>query len=275
MSPAPPLEPADGSGLRSTGGGATVRRRVRKQAKRLTSGTSRRVRGALFNSHLVARILRHRCVLCLGDSHVAVMRDVHLPGVWFLPFAIGGATASGILNPNSKSDSAKVFGARLARAGLWQEVLLLLGEVDCGYLIWHRAARRGLTVDEQLELTMDAYQTFIASIVERGFSRVVVLSAPPPTIDDEQTRPEGSVADLRRSVTASKAERTELTLRFNRELRRRCETVGAVFVDVTTGTINSESGLLQARFRRAAVVNAHLAREPYSALIERQLSGVF
>lgn len=140
---------------------------------------TRRLRNWIFNRRIVARFLGRDHLLFLGDSHVGVLREVRVPGVWFRPYAVEGATASGILNPTSKTESYKRFTVRLARARRWQQILLLLGEVDCGYLIWHRSERLGLSVEEQLAFTLNSYTTFISRVIGEGFSRVLVLSVPP------------------------------------------------------------------------------------------------
>jgi hypothetical protein len=127
-----------------------------------------------------------------------------------------GATASGVLNPSSKTGSLERFTAQLDRARSWQQIALQLGEVDCGFLIWRRADRFGLSVEEQLEQTLDSYARFITTVADRRFARVIVLSVPLPTIRDYPSAL-GEVANLRKTVTASQAERTQLTLRFNAE----------------------------------------------------------
>ena len=213
-------------------------------------------------------------MLCIGDSHVAVFKDVQVPGVWFRTYVIGGATASGILNPSSQTESFKLITARLERARPYQQILLLLGEVDCNYLIWHRAQRLGLSVDEQLDLTLSSYTGMIDRIVGQGFTRVLVLSAPLPAITDS-TIAEGRIARIRSQVKASRLERTELTQRFNRKLERRCCEIGAVFVDVTSGQVDPRTGVIHHRFVRDNPRNIHLTRGPYSELISDQPRGLF
>jgi len=224
----------------------------------------------LFNTRALAQLLRRDHVLCIGDSHVEVMRHVRLPGVWFRAKPLVGATASGVLNPSSKTGSLERFTAQLDRAKSWQQMVLQLGEVDCGFLIWRRADRLGLSVEGQLEQTLDSYATFIATVADRQFARVIVLSVPLPTIRDYPSAL-GEVANLRKTVTASQAERTQLTLRFNAELRKRCEQIGVVFVDVTSGHLDLGTGLIDRRFVRVTERDHHLADDPYAELIVAQL----
>ena len=223
-----------------------------------------------FRRRALALLLHRDHVLCLGDSHVAVMNHVRVPGVWFRAKPVSGATASGVRNPQSTSQAMATFEKLLAHAPRWQEILLDLGEVDCGFLIWHRAKRRGLGVEEQLEHTLDTYAAFIADVAARGFKRTSVLSVALPTIGDDPSE-WGEVASLRRVVTASQSERTELTLRYNELLRDRCDALGVPFIDATSGHRNPVSGLVDASFLRDSHHDHHLADGPYSRLIEREL----
>jgi hypothetical protein len=253
----------------------TLPRRLRRLLRR--AKLVRRIRALpasaadwLFDRRSLARMLRRDHVLCLGDSHVQVIRDVRVPGAWFRATPLVGATASGVLNPSSKTGSFETFTARLDRAKPWQEVLLQLGEVDCGFLIWRRADRYGLSVEEQLAQTLDSYAAFIDGVRRRGFRRVIVLSVPLQTIIDYPTAL-GEVANLRKTVTATQRQRTELTLLFNSELRKRCTALGVVFVDVTSGHLDPGTGLIDPAFLRETEHDHHLADEPYAQLIAGQL----
>jgi hypothetical protein len=228
----------------------------------------------LFNQRIFARGLNRDHVLCLGDSHVLIMRHVHVPGVWFRVKSLRGATASGVLNPNSKTQSLAMFSKWLRRAKPWQQVVLQLGEVDCGFVIWHRAERHGLSVDEQMTHTLDSYVKFIETVTAIGFCRVIILSIPLPTIGDNPAE-WGEIANLRQEVAASQADRTSLTLRFNKELRKRCDGIGVVFVDVTSGHLDSRTGLIDAQFLQPAFQDHHLADAPYARLISKELGELW
>lgn len=249
------------------------------RARRLLRGARARALAAAewlgdgaFNRRTLAAVLHREHVLCLGDSHVAVMRHAFVPHVWFRAKPLVGATASGVLNPQSRSNSLERFSSYLQRAQPWQRVLLELGEVDCGFLIWHRAARRGLSVEEQLTWTIDSYATFIARVRDQGFAEVIVLSVPLPTISDDSEE-WGEIASLRSAVTASQAERTDLTLRFNAALAERCRALGVTFIDVTSAQLDPATGLIARGFLRETHLDHHLADEPYAALVSAQLAG--
>ncbi len=242
-----------------------MRSRIRHGAKPL-------VRLA-FNMQAYARLRGREHVLCMGDSHTWVMHRVAVPGVWFWVEGVEGATASGVLNPNSRTHSREIFMARLARGRPWQHVLLELGEVDCGFVIWRRAEREGLSVEEQLQRTLDSYQTFIEQVLAMGFAGVTVMSVPLPTIDDP-SRWAGHVANARREVKASQLERTRLTLRYNEELARRCASIGVAFADVSSEQLDRDTGLIRSRFMPPTRIDHHLAVTPFAELIARTLTGL-
>jgi hypothetical protein len=228
----------------------------------------------LSNNRAYARARKREHVLCLGDSHVQVMRHVRIQCAWFRVGAVEGATASGVMDPNGVAGSMTAFIRRAQSAPRWQRVLVQLGELDCGFVIWHRAQRHGLSIDEQLGATLDSYLAFLQLLIKLEFREVIVLSAPAPTIPDDR-RAWGAVANLRSEISTTQRERTDLTLRFNSELQGRCRTTGASFVDVTTGHVDRHTGLVASAFRRGADEDHHLATRPYSALIAGELSRHF
>jgi hypothetical protein len=205
------------------------------------------------------RLSRRTTVVCLGDSHAEVFEHVDVPGYAFDVYMVEGATASGVENPNSKTQAGTQFRARLAKARRDQPVVVLLGEVDCGFVIWYRAQRHGTSADEELARTVGGYASFLADV-----RPTVVVSAPPPTIVDGQTW--GDVANARSEIAASQRERTELTLRFNDAVRDVCAREGIAFCDVTPRMLGDD-GLIAERFRDADPLDHHLDSARYAELL--------
>lgn len=237
--------------------------RLRAQAGRL--------RIALFNASPFDRRQR---VVCLGDSHAEVFGHLQLPGFALDVCMANGATASGVENPNSVSNAGSIFRERLARARASQPVVVLLGEVDCGFVIWYSAQKRDTEVAVELERAVSRYLAFLADIRTR-FERVIVVTPPPPTIADGQTW--GEVANARREVRATQRARTELTLRFNDALRAGCERIGVGFCDVTARLLDPETGVVAAEFLNPDPLDHHLQwgryAEVVAAALEPFLSG--
>jgi len=104
--------------------------------------------------------LARNTVLVLGDSHAAIFNHPHLqgcfPDTYFHVCFIGGATVSGLENPNSKTDSRRIFETALATCRHRKTTIVMLGEVDTGFVIWYRAAKYKESVDEMLKKTVTA-----------------------------------------------------------------------------------------------------------------------
>jgi hypothetical protein len=136
-------------------------------------------------------------------------------------------------------------------------------------LIWHRAQRHGLSVDDQLDATLKSYLTFLLQVKSRAFASLKVLSVPLPTITDYPSE-WGEVANLRKEITATQRERTDLTLRFNRELRRRVADEGMGFIDATSGQLDRRTELIDQSLVQSHL-DHHLRNERYAALVARAL----
>ena len=209
----------------------------------------------LFN--LLARGPR---LLFLGDSHLGPVQHAHARG-WLAPcrvrfVKVGGATAVGLRHPKSKTQALLRYRETLARAPRDTVPVFQLGEVDCGFVIWHRAAKYGESVEEQLEAALSTYAGFLSEVIRMGFGSAIVTSAMLPTIRDGQLS--GEVAHLRRSVTASQAERTHLTLAYNRRLAETCAGLGLRFVDFTPDLLDPATGVIADRFRHPDPLDHHL-----------------
>jgi len=61
-------------------------------------------------------------------------------------------------------------------------VVVMLGEVDTGFVIWYRAARSGASVDDMLARALANYERFLTEIAARF--NVICISTPLPTIQD-------------------------------------------------------------------------------------------
>jgi hypothetical protein len=139
-------------------------RRATNKIKKYLPGFARRAtRRSIDNLH---RVSGKRIVYCLGDSHAKVFQYVdqnnYLPRTIFRCVIVGGATALGMVNPNSKTNALLTFQRKLGSISQRDHILFLLGEVDCGFVIWYRAAKYGLTVQAQMEESLRNYKRFIA-----------------------------------------------------------------------------------------------------------------
>ena len=79
-------------------------------------------------------------ILVFGDSHSMVFRYCNNKQnkFKFHVCEVGGATALGLVNPNSKTNALPIFSNKIRNSNskMFKKVFLMLGEVDCGFVIW-------------------------------------------------------------------------------------------------------------------------------------------
>lgn len=208
----------------------------------------------------------------MGDSHVKVFEHADwvamTPRLQWKVVSIGGATLSGLENPNSKTQAGLQFEQALSTHSA-KVVLLCLGEVDTGFVIWFRAERDGIKVEEAAKRAVDNYCRLIETALEK--SAVVVLSTPLPTLLDGDTQ--GSVAKIRADVEASLQQRTELTCWFNKEIEGWCNehSVSYVNLDLLSKGVD---GLVDVRLRHPNSNDHHYNPHYYRKLLAEKLLPV-
>src|SRR3972149_2878198 len=172
---------------------------------------------------------KRRELVCLGDSHVDVYKYIQehnlLPNFSIEVKNVGGATAMGMVNPNSRTNALKIFTEYLKDKNKNSVILVQLGEVDCGFVIWYRAKKYHLSVKSQL----NNYFSFVKDIKPK-FKHIVITGAALPTIKDGQDW--GEVANLRREVKVPIIKRTKLTLDYNSALKKFAVNNSFIYLDI-------------------------------------------
>ncbi len=131
---------------------------------------------------------------------------------------------SGLVNPNATTQAMPRYIEALASTKA-DTVIVMLGEVDTGFVIWYRSQKYNTPVSDMLQRALDNYKIFISDIAKTF--KVICISAPLPTIRDGADW--GAVANLRKEVKATQAERTELTLTFNKYMEGFCRESSVVY----------------------------------------------
>jgi hypothetical protein len=217
-------------------------------------------------------LAKHR-VLVLGDSHAKIFRNFRfltgLPRIHFHVSAKGGATASGLPTPTSVTQAYKRFRTALDEIPR-DLVAVQLGEVDTGYVIWYRAKKRQASVQDMFDLAIKTYSDFLLEIA--ATDRVLVISAPLPTIADDNDW--GEVADLRKEVTTTQKERTDLTVLFNRRMEEFCRENGMGYLNLDDDCLG-EDGIVRPDFMHANPNDHHYHRGRYVRLLCKRLEAHF
>jgi hypothetical protein len=160
-------------------------------------------------------------ILVLGDSQASVFW--HKPfnktfqGYFFNVVPVGGATVSGLDNPNSKTQALAEYTSMILDSKA-KNIVVFLGEVDTGFVIWYRAEKYQSSVTEMADLALMNYQKLLKGLKDRF--HLICISTPLPTIKDGS--PHGEVANLRKSIKASQLQRTNLTRMFNKKIEENC-----------------------------------------------------
>jgi len=212
-------------------------------------------------------------LLVLGDSHTQVFKSGRFPHNfpqfnWDVLTVIG-ATISGIDNPNSKTNAMQIYNERLEKRD-FSKVILQLGEVDIGFVMWFKSQRDAIPISEYFDLTLTKYQEFIEKV--RSYcENVMVVSVPLPTIRDGETL--GKVANQRSNIHATQEERTKLTLKFNSLLKAYCESTCILYLDLDYVSLGDD-GLVSDRLRNKDKADHHYCKFAYSEVLVENLKKV-
>jgi len=204
-------------------------------------------------------------ILVLGDSHAAVFKHTLLTSsfknFYFNVVSVPGATVSGLENPNSKTQAFQIFMNHIKNSKA-QTTIVLLGEVDTGFVIWYRAEKYKTEVSEMLDAALTNYQKLLLTL--SGKSRVICISTPLPTIKDGQNW--GEVANARKDVKATQLQRTMLTIQFNKTMQAFCKENGMTYISFDEESLG-EDGLVDSRLLNFNSTSHHYAKHLYAEMI--------
>ena len=228
---------------------------------------------ARYVYRLLFRIFKGETILVLGDSHIWVFYHwwfkVRLPTKTFEICAVRGATASGLENPDSKTQAGEEFDVALSSRKFDKRIIVLLGEVDTGFVIWYRAVKYNAAVSEMLNQAIMNYGQLLSKAKQYG--DVVVISTPLPTIEDGNDW--GDVAISRREIKATLRERMALTLEFNQAIDSYCKENGMTFIPLDSKSLGDD-GLVHVKLRNKNPLDHHYDPFNYARLLASKLSRV-
>lgn len=213
-----------------------------------------------------------REILVLGDSHTPVFTHrlfkEKFPNLFFNVLTVIGATASGLDNPNSTTKAYPIFRNAVMQTTA-KQVIVMLGEVDTGFVIWYRAQKYQESVSVMMDKAIRNYSKFLTELSMRF--DVVCISAPLPTIQDGNDW--GDIANARKEVTASQVERTALTLEFNRIMQQFCAQNAIRYIMLDSVSLG-EGGIVKIGLLNSDCNNHHYDQDQYADLLIEGLAGV-
>ena len=212
-------------------------------------------------------------ILVLGDSHACIFRHKRirrsLPRFFFNVTNVGGATASGLANPNSRSQAYQIFRDALKTTKA-KIVIVMLGEVDTGFVIWYRAKKYNEAVSVVMQAAIKTYTGFLSEIKASSI-QVICVSTPLPTIKDGNDW--GEIANARKEISATQVERTALTLAFNQQIEVFCQLEGISFINLDKRSLG-ENGTVNPSLLNSNPNNHHYEPQAYAALLVGPLRDV-
>ena len=185
-------------------------------------------------------------ILLLGDSHAHVFKlvDNATPDFSISHCIVTGSSAQGAVNPHSKTNALPIFRDVLSKyAESHTHCMTMLGEVDCGFVIWYRKKKYNDSIKSQLERSLNNYFKFLKQEVEKYFlsENILVCCVVPPTIQDNTDK--RFLKGARTEVTATQLERARLTETYNHYLRKICLERRYKFVNPYACLIDQQSRL--------------------------------
>ena len=217
-------------------------------------------------------------ILVLGDSHSDVFNycNTKQQKINFEVTIVGGATAQGSVNPNSNTNALNLFKEKLNNINYkdYRYIIINLGEVDCGYLIWYRKNKYDISIEEQIKITTDNLFNFIYSEILPYFesSKIIINGSILPTIKDNTDKKYMSGA--RSEVNELQINRTLLTLQYNDILKKRSSENGYNYIDITQYILDSETKIVNTKFLNKDIYDHHLDNETTYNLWMDELSKI-
>jgi lysophospholipase L1-like esterase len=190
-------------------------------------------------------------IMVLGDSHSLVFKHYTGNNFSFDVNVVHGATARGSINPNTKTNSLNIFENSLKKEKA-DMIAVMLGEVDCGYLIWYKNKFEGKSIKSQLDDSILKLTGFLTTYVEEYYPKkeIILLGAPPPTIKDNTEKK--FLKGARSSINTPIEKRTRLTIEYNRILKEVSRKQGYNYIDINNDVMEGYE-----------VKNQYLSEDPF------------
>jgi hypothetical protein len=201
-------------------------------------------------------------ILCCGDSHTTIFdycnsrQNEFVFDVCFVP----GATAQGVVNPNSKTNALKIFEKKINSTSV-DKILIMLGEVDCGFVIWVRSKRYNISIDDQINISINNLFKFVDNIIAtKNYTNkdIIICGSVLPTIKDNTNKK--FLSGARSEVDVSQLERTKKTIEYNNLLKINCHKYGYNYIDIVNDILGKD-GIVRDEFLNSNPFDHHLDKE--------------
>ena len=215
-------------------------------------------------------------ILCCGDSHTRIFEYCNRKqnDFNFDVCVVSGATAQGAVNPNSKTNALNIFKQKIETAD-FEKVLIMLGEVDCGFLVWVRSKKYNINVDDQIKMSVNNLFKFLMGVISTQMlsnKDIIICGSILPTIKDSTDK--NVLCGARSEVNVSQLERTKKTKQYNDLLKEKCQTHGYIYIEITD-QIEGINGLVKNELLNPNIADHHLNNEKTYKIWLSKLRNVF
>lgn len=136
--------------------------------------------------------------------------------------------------------------------------MIMLGEVDCGFVIWVRSKKYNISIEEQLNLSISNYKKFVKNIILKYFNtnQVILLGSVIPTIKDNADK--RFLNGIRSEVDTPLKKRIEITLQYNNNLLTISKELNIYYIDITDKIIDNDNNCVKNKYLNKNPFNHHL-----------------
>lgn len=214
-------------------------------------------------------------ILCCGDSHARVFDYCNRiqNDLAFDVCIVDGATAQGAVNPNSKTNALNIFEKKINSTHA-DKILIMLGEVDCGFIIWVRSKKYNIDVDDQINISIKNLFTFVDNIIatKKYTNRdIIICGSVLPTIKDNLDKK--FLNGARNEVEISQLERTKKTIEYNNLLKVNCHKYGYNYIEIVNDILGKD-GVINDEFLNSNPNDHHLDNKKTSKLWLDKLKNI-
>ena len=201
--------------------------------------------------------------------------------------SIPAASAQGLTNPHSKIQAKEQFIAFLKKTPQPNYVCIMLGNVDCDFVLWYRKRTQNITVEEQIAKSTQNLIQFIEKDLEFiPKERIILLGANLPSVKDQYVEKvlekyssfkpkEGITGKEDKNIKiGSFKERTHITKKFNKELKKLALKNKIKYVDITRQLNNPITNVVKKKYLGENPHDHHLDSEKVAKLWANKLNRV-
>lgn len=237
--------------------GATVRTlKILTHARRISLAESlRRTVYPRVPRVVFPRFVEPCFVHCVGDSHTRAFQIArrYTKRTLITTTIVRGASARGIGSSQSQTGARSQFLRTLEKVPQTHAVLVCMGEVDVGHLLWRLARDRDQDIQELMETSITRLMDFVSMLERRP---VIIAGVTPPTVVDYRLVRGGN--RLRSELLIPWQERSDLAKSWNTELRSWCEDAGHIYLDCYDMAVDQTTGRVSELFAPVDPADHHL-----------------